>query len=245
MRGRIVFLAAFLLHGWAAAGEYQPSGASRDWLPFLGELVRSLDVFGFVLLALFIVVVGMAIDAFYNLRIQRLIPEQLLQEIQREIGEGEYERALEVCARYDCMASQVFAAGLAKIDHSFERMHSAMTGEAEMLALIWRQWIGQFRTMAIMAPLLAGVAVAVNLLWMVAELPARSSIIQTVSFSGEMRGIANSLLMAVVLGMATTIVARLAHGICRNRLDRAVLECVRIGEEVLDPFRPLPQYMEE
>ena len=245
MRGRIAFLAAFLLHGWIAAGEYQPSGAPRSWMPFLAELVRSLDVFGFVLLALLIVVVGMAIDAFYHLRIQRLIPEQLLQEIQREIGEGEYERALEVCARYDCMASQVFAAGLAKIDHSFERMHSAMTGEAEMLAMIWRQWIGQFRTMAIMAPLLAGIGVAVDLLWIVMDLPSRGNILQAASLSSEMRGTINSLLMAVVLGMATTIVARLAHGICRNRLDRVVLECVRIGEEVLDPFRPLPQYMEE
>ncbi|MCC8115721.1 MAG: hypothetical protein LIP18_00935 [Planctomycetes bacterium] len=133
-----------------ATTTFTPAG----WNALFVEVFRSIDLVGFVLLTLLVVLIGMCIDLFNNLRIGKLIPENLLTDVQEEMANGEYEKALELCEKSNCLIGQVFASALSKTDYSFDRMEDAMHAEVSIQGLVWRQWVGQFRTMALLGLLI-------------------------------------------------------------------------------------------
>lgn len=238
--------AALLVRPLAAADGY----ASVDFTPggwgvLFSEVFRSLDVIGFALTTLTVVLFGMAVDLFNHLRVGKLVPEGLLAEVQEEMANGEYEKALELCDKSNCLIGQVFAAALAKTDYSFERMEEAMRGELDIQGMVWRQWIGQFRILTVLGPLLGAGGALVNALRFVSDLTGRPNVGLALASSFEMRAILYNILIALFMGVAMSALALAVHTLAASKLEKILLEARRLGEELLDPFRPLPIPEEE
>lgn len=238
-------LAAFV-HPLMAADEF----ASVDFTPggwgvLFSEVFRSLDVIGFALITLVVVLFGMAVDLFNHLRVGKLVPEGLLAEVQEEMANGEYEKALELSDKSNCLIGQVFAAALSKTDYSFERMEEAMRGELDIQGMVWRQWVGQFKNLTVVGPLLGVVGALVNGLRFVSDLTGRPNIGLALASSFEMRAILYNALVALLLGAVMSALALAAYTLASSKLEKILLEARRLGEELLDPFRPLPIPEEE
>lgn len=249
MRGKILlfafcaFLAAFPLIAAESFGaaDFAPGG----WRAFGSELFRSLDVVGFVLLVFLLVQLGMAFDLFNQLRIGKLIPEGLLGDVQEEMGNGEYEKALELCEKSNSLVGQVFSAALAKTDYSFDRMEEAMRGEVKIQGLVWRQWVGQFRICAAGGFLLGLVGATVQCMRFVADMAGRPNIALALASSFEMRSLLYNILTAFALGCVMALLALSVYTVGTTKIEKLLLEAERLGEELLDPFRPLPLNQEE
>ena len=232
-----------LLAGFARAGEdyaatnFAPSG----WNAFFGEVFRSVDVVGFILVTLFIVLLGMIIDMFRHLRISRMIPETLLADVQEEMTNGEYEKALEMSDKADCLIGQVFAAALSKTDYSFERMDDAMHGEVRIQGLVMRQWVLQFRVTAVVGVLLGLAGAAFEAMRFVFDMTGRPNLNLALSSSFETRALAYAFLFALFMGALMAMISLIVSTVASSRLEKILLEAERLGEELLDPFRPLPQ----
>lgn len=245
--GRLVCAAALIFGGTAAAvddyaaTDFTPEG----WGAFLGEVVRSIDVIGFALIIVFIALLAMCLDLFIHLRIGKLIPDGLLNDVQEEMSNGEYEKALDLCQKSEGMMGQVFAAALAKTDYSFDRMEEAMRGEVEIQGLVWRQWVGQFRIMAVIGVLLGLGGFLIEGMRFVADLAGRPNIGLALASSFEMRALAYCGMFCLVVGLATAVVSLIAYTVASSKLEKILLEAKRLGEELLDPFRPLPLSLEE
>ncbi len=224
-----------------AATDFTPSG----WGPFFSELFRSVDIVGFALLTLMVILIGMSIDLFNHLRVRKLIPENLLNEIQEEMGNGEYERALELCEKSDSLIGQVFASALQKTDYSFERMAEAMRGELEIQGLVWRQWVKQFKIVVITGPILGCVGALLNAMRFVSDLAGRPNIGLALASSFEMRALVYNCFLALFFGLVMALISLAAYTVCSAKLEKILLEAGRLGEELLDPFRPLPLPLEE
>ena len=223
------------------SGDFTPS----SWSEFFSEAFRSIDVVGFVLLTFLIVVIGMCLDLIGHLRVNRLIPEDLLSAVQEEMSNGEYEKALEYCEKSNCLIGQVFSAALMKTDYSFERMQEALRGEIGIQGLVWRQWIRQFKTVAIAAPLLGLIGAAIHAMRFVSDLAGRPNLGLALASSFEMRALAYNFFTALLLGLLMSIIALSVYSLCSAKLEKILLEANRLGEELLDPFRPLPPAPEE
>ncbi len=218
---------------------------ASGWGAFFSELFRSADLIGFVLATLFIVLLGMIVDMFSHLRIGRMIPEALLNDVQTEMANGEYEKALELCEKADCLVGQVFAAALSKTDYSFDRMADAMRGEVRIQGLVLRQWVAQFRTTAVAGALLGVAGAVFEAMRLVFDAAQKGGIPSAVVSSFETRGIAYSLLFSLFMGALMAIVSLAVATVANSRLEKILLEAERLGEDLLDPFRPLPQTEEE
>ena len=245
---RTAFAAAgfTIVAGAAAAEEYAVTDfAPAGWGTFLGEAVRSVDVVGFALVVLLIVLLGMCVDLFNHLRIGKLIPEGLLNDVQEEMSNGEYEKALEICEKSDSLVGQIFAAALSKTDYSFERMEEAMRGEAQIQGLVWRQWVRQFRMTALLGILLGVAGALIEAMRFVADLAGRSNFTLAISSSFEMRSLLYAFFFALFMGTVMALVSLLAAAAGTSKLEKILLEAERLGEELLDPFRPLPMAQEE
>jgi hypothetical protein len=245
--GRLLFAASLLFGGTAAAVEdyaatdFTPEG----WGNFLSELARSIDVIGFALIIVFIILVAMCLDLFLHLRIGKLIPEGLLNDVQEEMSNGEYEKALDLCQKSEGMMGLIFAAALAKTDYSFDRMEEAMRGEVEIQGLVWRQWVGQFRIMAIVGLLLGLGGLLIESMRFIADLAGRPNIGLALASSFEMRAPAYCGMFCLLVGVATAVASLVAYTVASSKLEKILLEAKRLGEELLDPFRPLPMSLEE
>lgn len=236
------------LSGAAAAGEEADAAVSPSaWGPFFGELLRSVDVVGFVLLVLLVVLLGMTVDMFLHLRIGRMIPEGLLSDVQAEMTGGEYEKALELSEKSDSLIGQVFAAALSKMDYSFQRMEDALRGEIEIQALVLRQWAAQFRLAARAGMLLGAAGAALETMRLIFDLSRRPwpGLEVALAAAFETRALAYAALFAFFMGTVMALLSLAASLVASARLEKILLEAERLGEELLDPFRPLPRSGEE
>lgn len=240
--------ALFLATGGAVlAGEVFDAGdiAPVGWRGFIGELLRSIDVVGFVMIVFFIILIGMCIDLFGHLRVGKLIPESLLSDVQEEMANGEYEKALEISQKSDSLTGEVFAAALGKTDFSFERMSEAMRAEARIQGLAWREWVAQFRTIAVIAVLLGAAGALIETMRFVADMAGRPNLELALASSYELRSLFYGGLFSLFVGVTMAIIALAVATYASSKLEKILLESERLGEELLDPFRPLPIPQEE
>lgn len=233
----------------AASSAFSADFAAADmgsgtWSVMLSEFVRSIDVTCFISLIILVVAIGLAVDALLHIRVGRFIPDDILGVVQEEMANGEYEKALDACVKSDSLAGQVFAAALSKTDYSFERMEGAMKVETQILGLIWRQWVGQFRLLAFLGIAAGMIGALLNVMRLIADLPGRTNPALIFASSFEMRSLLYSIFGVLLIGALTAVVSMLMHHFCRARLERILLEADRLGEELLDPFRPLPAGMD-
>ncbi len=225
----------------AFAGEILPAAGSA--LP--GEVFRSVDAVGFVLVTLFVVLLGMIIDMFHHIRLGRLVPETLLADVQTEMANGEYEKALELSDKADCLIGQVFSAALSKTDYSFERMADAMRGEVRIQGLVLRQWVSQFRIAAMTGILLGLAGAALEAMLFIHGMAGQPDWSAALASSFETRARAYAFLFALLMGIVMALASLIVSTIASARLEKILLEAERLGEELLDPFRPLPESGEE
>ncbi len=243
-----IALAAFAALAGVAVGadDYMATDfAPNGWGQFFAEIFRSVDVVGFAMLTLMVVLIAMCLDLMNHLRIGKLIPESLLVEVQDEMANGEYEKALEVCEKSGSLIGQVFAAALQKTDYSFERMAEAMRGELAIQGLVWRQWVMQFKVLIVAGPVLGMVGAVLNAMRFVADLTGRPNVGLAMASSFEMRSLVYNFFISLLVGLMMALISLAAYAICSSKLEKILLEAGRLGEELLDPFRPLPLPVEE
>ncbi len=239
-----------LLPGWSrlarAAEEYAVTDFTPGgWGTFFSEVFRSVDFIGLALLTLFIILVGMCLDLFNHLRIGKLIPESLLADVQEDMTNGEYEKCLEVCEKSSSLIGQIFSAALAKSDYSFDRMEDAMRAEVKIQGLVWRQWVGQFRVIALVGFLLGFLGALIEAMRFVSDMVGRPNVALALASSFEARQMAYCIFFSLAMGAVMALTALVAYTIASAKLEKILLEAERLGEELLDPFRPLPLTQEE
>lgn len=238
--------AAVLAAPVVLAAEYGlAENGSGGWGATFSEVLRSFDVVAFVLLAVLIVIMAMAGDLLNHLRIGKLVPEELLAEVQGEMANGEYEKALELCGKSDCLIGQIFSASLTKVDYSFDRMEEAMRSELEIQSLVWRQWVRQFKILTALGPMLGLAGAIVNLFRLVSDSTGRPNFSLALASSFEMRMLVYNLLAALLIGIVMGVFALGVYAFASSKLEKILVEARRLGEEILDPFRPLPLNPEE
>jgi hypothetical protein len=214
------------------------------WSAFFSEWLASLDGLCLILLAVIAAFACLAADLLRSLRLSRLIPEALLEKVQDEMANGEYEKALGICSGSDSLIGQVFAAPLAKTDYPFARMEQAMRNELRLQQTVWRQWIGRLELAPPAGIFLGLMGMAVELMRFISELAGRPDLTLSLTYFPEMRAPLHNALTLLFLGLFLALASRTAAALCRARLDGIVLEAERLGEELLDSFRPIPKTQE-
>jgi biopolymer transport protein ExbB len=235
-------LAAFLIPsaGWAGEAPSPTGLIPRNWFLLSFEWAHSFGILGIVMAIILALAVAMSFDLLFTLRLTRLVPDSLLSEIQDVMANGEYEQALSICEKSGTLIGQVFAAPLSKTDYPFQRMKEAMLAELRVQGLIWRQWIGHLEIGAPLGILLGLAMAAIEALRFVSELAGRPNPMLAITTAPELRLPIQSGLIVLLFGLSVSIISRIVSGICIARLDYALVEAERVGEELLDSFRPLP-----
>lgn len=222
--------AMFIMTGLLNAEEAEKPKSSVPEGPV--DMILASGTIGYLLCLLSVVATGMVIENLMSLKREKLMPDDLLEEINGAIDEGNYEGALEVCQNQDCMMTRVIGAGLNKLSFGIERVAEAIGEEADAQATNLNQRLGYINLIAATAPsigLLGTVSGMVGAFGEIATNPSASA--------ADLAGGIYVALMTTLLGLVVAIPSSIMFTILRGKVLKLLMALSIINGEVLDRFR--------
>ncbi len=220
--------------GAAAGGAGTSDTATKQPLPEGPlQMIIASGFIGYMICLLSVVLVALIIENLVAVKQAKLIPEDLLEDIEAALDNGEYEEALEICQSEDCMLTRVLEAGLNKMSQGIDRMGEAMNDEANAQATLLHQKLGYISMIAGIAPmmgLLGTVQGMVGAFGTIARTPTANA--------QDLAGGIYVALMTTLEGLLVAIPATVAFTFFRGRAVKITMAMGTIMSDVLDRFRP-------
>lgn len=165
------------------------------------------------------------------LKREKLMPEDLLNDITAALDNGNYEEAVEICQAEDCMMTRIIGAGLSKMPNGFERMEEAIAEESDVQVTLLHQKIGYIS-------LIAGVAPSLGLLGTVQGMVMSFGLIAT-NLQMSSADLAGGIYVALMTnaGRSGGVNSRDRGTFLRNKITKLTFLTSMINNEVLDRSR--------
>jgi biopolymer transport protein ExbB len=219
-----------------AGGATSPAGvtgAGKSWGWW--DVIKSMGSCGIVIVLLSVAGLALIIDFAVNIRREKLVPQDIVSELEQLFEQEQYEQAMELCDAEDCFFTRICGAGLAKLGAGYERMTEAVqeAGEEEITAL--NQKIGWLSLIGTVAPMLGLLGTVIGMI------EAFSKIASMAGAAGPAElavGISKAL-VTTLMGLMVAIPVLSAYTFFKNRVTRVMLEVGVITGDLLDRFRPV------
>jgi biopolymer transport protein ExbB len=144
----ILVLGAIAGPAWAQeAGEVQSKS-------FVEAYILAGGPIGFVILFFSFISLALIIEHIVNIKRDKIVPPQLIDEIEGMFENEEYQEALELCEAEPNYLTNILAAGLPKINAGFETMKVSMDEAAEEESVKLQQKIGYLSLIGNIAPMM-------------------------------------------------------------------------------------------
>ncbi len=225
--------------GAVASGpsEVQPAAGQPHVLNMLfGGNAFGVFIVG-TILALSVVSAYFIIEHLILIRRGRLMPEPVLDEIERLIAHGEISQAIHTCQESDnyCMATEVIVAGLDRFQSSefgFAEYRSAVeeAGEDQTGKLYRRTEV--LNVIGAIAPMLGLTGTVLGMIDAFNTIAAKEGMAKPQELAG---GIGQALI-TTLLGLVVAIPSMVAFSYFRNRIDSIVAEAGKRIERVMMPL---------
>ena len=192
---------------------------------------------GGVIIVLSFIAVGFIVEHFLTIRKQRLMPENVLTQVEQLISQGDIAGAADYCRdpRNYSLASDVILAGLERFQGSefgFAEYKSAVeeAGE-EFTAKLYRK-TDVLSVIGAIAPMLGLFGTVEGMMESFNTIAAKGGMARP----DELAGSIGKALVTTWLGLLVSIPAMVAFSYFRNKIDSIVSECGKRVERVLMPL---------
>ncbi len=201
----------------------------------IGMIIAS-GVIGWLICILSIVALGLMIENLMAVKREKLMPDDLLADIEGALDEGQYEEALDICQAEDCMMTRILGAGLSKMANGFERMEEAMAEEADAQATLLHQKLGYLNLIAGTAPMMGLLGTVGGMITAFGEIARNPS-----ATAADLAAGIYVALMTTLLGLIVAIPSTVGFTFFRGRVVKILMVMGIIVGEILDRFRPVPE----
>lgn len=200
----------------------------------IGDVIAGGGSVGWMLIGLSVVGLALFIDNFVNMRKQKLAPPEIVDEIEALIEAGEYQEAMELCEQEPSYFTNVVAAGLPRLNASFDAMEKAVEemSEEEQLKLFMK--LGWISLIAAVAPMLGLTGTVLGMILAFKVIAASKG-------QADPADLADNISLALIttlLGLFVAIPMTAAFVFLRNRAVKSTLEISAVIEDIFERFRP-------
>lgn len=213
-----------------------PSLFAQDVKPSMNisDVIQGGGAVGWVIIALSVIGLALIIDNFINLRKQKLAPPEIVDEVEALIEAGEYQEAMELCENEQNYFTNIVAAGLPRLNASFDAMEKSVEEMAEEEQLKLFMKIGWLSLIAAVAPMLGLTGTVLGMIM-------AFKVIAATKGAAEPADLADNISLALIttlLGLLVAIPMTAAFVFLRNRVVRTTLEIAAVVEDIFERFRP-------
>lgn len=201
--------------------------------PSVWDLIVMSGAIGYFICLLSVVSTAMIIEQFVTLRRDKMIPPDLLQDIEDLFGDENYEDVMETCAAEPGYLTNVIGAALPRMENGHATMLEAARAASEEEAVKMFQKLSWLQLIGSMAPML-------GLLGTVQGMIVSFSQIAAMEGAPKPKDLAEGIYLALVTtvqGLIVAIPALFGYFFFRNKIVRLSMEINGVTEELLDRFR--------
>ncbi|MFA4985404.1 MAG: MotA/TolQ/ExbB proton channel family protein [Candidatus Brocadiia bacterium] len=186
-----------------------------------------------IIVLLSVVALALVIQILVTIRREKLVPPDVLAEIETLIDEGSYEEALSICESEDCFFTRVFGAGLAKVEKGYGSVTDAIAIMGEEQSVLLTQQVGYLS-------LIASSATMLGLFGTVYGMIGAFNVIASKPGGATAKDLAVQISMALVTtftGLVIAIPVTAVFVMVRNRVTRVLMEVNAIIGELLEKMK--------
>jgi biopolymer transport protein ExbB len=209
-------------------------GPEAEGLSIL-DTVMAGGAIGFVIIGLSVVCVALTIEYFVTISRDKLIPPEILGELEVLFEDDEYEEALELCEAEPSFFTNCVATGIPKITAGYDLMIESMetTNAAETFKL--QSKVGYIGTIAAVAPMLGLMGTVYGMIQAFQK-------IATTSGAPEPSELADSIGLALVttlLGLIVAIPSLIVNFVLKARVTKLSIEVAEATSDLFERFTPV------
>jgi biopolymer transport protein ExbB len=199
-----------------------------------GDFFAQAGVIGMVIIFLSVVALTLIAKEVMAIRKDQLAPPEVIDEVEALFEAGEFQEAIELCETEPCYFTNVVAAGLPKLNASFEAMEKSLEEmvEEETIKLHARlSWLSFIAGIAPMLGLMGTVNGMIGAFKVIAESKGAAT-------PDQMADNISSALITTLLGLIVAVPVTGAFVFLRNRVVAYSLEIAAVVEDLFERFRP-------
>lgn len=212
----------------------QAAAAAKDETMRFSTLVTGGGGIGYVILALSVVVFGLAIQMFLQVRRANISPLLVKTQVQ-ELFEGkQYREAVDLTATQPDFLSHIVHAAMTEAPHGYPAMERAMEEAAEERTTKMYRNIEWLNLIGNIGPMLGLMGTVWGMILAFFEIKAQGGMPDPGALGGSI-GVA---LITTLQGLFVAIPALGVYGALRNRIDALTSESMMTAQELIATFRP-------
>lgn len=199
-------------------------------------LARYIEYGGWVgnlIIVCSVIMVALIIEHSVSIRRDKLVPPEVIDELDALLQEGQYQEAMNLCESEKNFVTNMVGAALAKMPHGFDEMRDAALNAASGEYGKLKQKISYLNLLANVGPMLGlfgTVYGMVGAFGTIVNLGANVT-------PKELAGGVQQALITTVDGLLVAVPCIIAGFIFTNKIGAVSGELQNIGEEMLERFR--------
>lgn len=209
------------------------SGQKVDIHFSISEILHDGGTIGHLILVVSVVALGLTIDNAVNIRRQKLCPPEIVEEVEALFEAGDYQEAVDLCEAEPNMFTNIVAAGLSKVNHSFEVMEKALEEAAEEESVKLHTKVGWISFICSVATMMGLLGTIQGMIVAFKTIAATKGQADPSMLSGGI----SAALITTLYGLCVAIPFSFAFVIFRNRVIKTTMEVGTIVEELFERFR--------
>ena len=234
-RRRIYFvLAAAALLVWPIV-VYGADEAVRPAKISLFSTIAAGGIIGYVIIIISLVAAALIIENFMAIRRNKLIPDDLADNLAVKIRAKEYDEAQQMCIKNGSFLADVIGAGLMQVGAMFgffEMQNSMQEASERSISKLYRK-LDYLSFIAAISPILGLLGTVTGMIRSFNQI----ALTEGTAKPSELAGGISEALITTCLGLIVAIPAMFFVTFFRNRIDSYVAEAETIVDKLMGGFR--------
>jgi len=199
---------------------------------FLSDVISNAGLIGWMIIGLSVLALARIIEHLMSLKLEKLAPPHLVDELEAMMDEENWQQAVELCEAEPSYLTDIVHAGLTKLGHRFDVMESAVDEMHEEKDIELGQKIGWLSLIAAVSPMM-GLLGTVNGMVMAFGQIAVKPTVKPNDLAAGIKG----ALVTTLLGLIVAIPVTTAFVFFKNKAIQISMEVGAITEELFERFR--------
>jgi biopolymer transport protein ExbB len=188
---------------------------------------------GWVIIATSVWTMAMVIEMFVNMRRDKLVPPEIVDELEALLEEDEFQEALELCEAQPNFVTNCMAAALPRINEGFDKMNEALVNTANVEGMKLQQKVGWLLFLSNMAPMLGLFGTVVGMIEAFKEIVRLGAKVTPTDLAAGI----SAALITTFDGLLVAMPALYFYQFFRNKATRIIVDFGGIMEDMTNRFR--------
>ncbi len=235
--GAVGLSAVLLTTGVAMAQDAEPVFVPPEAEINISNILAWGSWCGWIIILHSVAAGALVIEHFINIKREKLVPPELIDEIEALFEEEEYQEALELCEANPNFVTNILAAGLPKLNAGFDTMKQIMGEQSATEATLLFQKISYLNLIGNLAPMWGLFGTVSGMIVAFANIVILGPKVTPKDLA---MGVQQALITTFE-GLFVAIPCMMFYFVFRNRVVKIINELNGTADELVERFRPTKQ----